>query len=139
MLNTSEIQRLEAKIAAVENLTSAEFKIIICAHAWLGLKRKAHKLFQKYKLDTTKERNGVLILIAEKDREFLIYGDQGIHEKVGEEFWLNIKEDMLEHFKQGDIASGLSLGLHLLADMLAEHFPKQDDENELCNSIVFEK
>lgn len=139
MLNQQEQQKLEAKIAAVELMTSAEFKIIICQHAWFGLKRKAKQLFKKYKLDQTAERNAVLIVLAEKDHEFLIYGDEGIHKLVGEGFWLNIKEKMQSYFKQGDIAGGLSIGLHMLADIMAEHFPKTDDENEICNTIIFEK
>ena len=139
LLDADEIRKLETKIAAVESMTSAEFKIIVCSHAWFGIKNKARKLFKKYGLDKTPDRNAVLILLVNKDREFLIYGDEGINNKVGEGFWLGIKDAMLEHFKQGNIAAGLSLGLHLLADILVEHFPKKDGANELPNNIIFEK
>ena len=138
MLDASEIKKLELKIASVEEMTSAEFKIIICAHAWLGLQRKARKLFKKYGLENTAERNSVLVLLAEKDREFLIFGDEGVHQKVGEGFWLNVKEEMLKYFKQGNIAEGLSLGLHLLADILIEEFPRKESKNEISNKIIFE-
>lgn len=139
MLNPEEIKKLETKIAAVESMTSAEFKIIICLHAWMGLKRKARKLFLKHGLDKTKERNAVLILLVEKDREFLIYGDEGIHSKVGEDFWLDVRDQMLAAIKEGGVAAGLSMGLHLLADILAEHFPSTDEVDELSNEIIFEK
>ena len=139
LLSTEDIRRLEAKIAAVETMTSVEFKVIVCSHAWFGLKKKAHKLFLKYGLDKTRDRNAVLILMAEKDREFLIYGDKGIHEKVGELFWDSVKEDMLELFKQNNIVGGLSLGLSLLAEIFVAHFPKTDETNGLSNKIAFEK
>ncbi len=139
LISRDEQKRLEAKIAAVEMMTSAEFKIIICGHAWFGLKRKAKQLFKKYGLDKTEQRNAVLVLIAEKDHEFLIYGDEGIHQIVGDGYWLNVRNQMLEYFKQGDISGGLAMGLHMLADIMAEHFPKTDDDNELCNKIIFEK
>ena len=139
LLNLDEIKRLEMKIAAVERMTSAEFKIIICARAWFGIKSKARKLFKKYNLHKTVERNGVLILLVEKDREFLVYGDEGINSRVGERFWLDVKTAMADHFVVGNIATGLSLGLRLLADILVEHFPKKDEADELSNAIVFEK
>ena len=138
-LNKEEIRKLEQKIGAVESLTSAEFRIIITPHAWFGLKRKAHKLFEKHQLHNTSARNAVLILLVEKDHELLIYGDEGIHEKVGNTFWNTISENMLEMFREGDIADGLAVGLQLLSDVLAEHFPvKKNSTNEIPNEIIFD-
>ena len=140
ILEPHEISKLEEKIAAAEQLTTAEFKIIICPHSWLGLRRKARKLFRKYRLHETAQRNGVLILIVEKDRELLIYGDRGITEKVGENYWLNVSEAMLERFREGEFAHGLALGLHMLSDALVEHFPRNDaSAGELSNEIIFER
>ncbi len=139
LLDSEEILRLEQKIGAVEALTSAEFRIIITQHAWLGLKRKARKLFHKYRLDDTSGGNSILILLVEKDHQFLIYGDQGIHEKVGDSFWNTVSENMLEFFRAGSFAEGLAVGLQLLADALAEHFPIQErTHNELPNEIIFD-
>jgi len=139
MLEEREIKRLEAKITALETMTTAEFKIIICSHAWFGLKRKARALFNKYNLNKTKDRNAVLIMLVENDREFLIYGDEGIHNKVGDEFWQSTRQTMAGFFRQGEIANGLSTGLHLIADALTEHFPGHNaDTNEISNEIIFE-
>ena len=138
-LSADEIRRIELKIAAAEMLTSAEFKIIIAKRAWLGLKKKAVRLFKKYRLDKTEERNAVLILIVEKDQQFLIYGDEGIHSKVGTVHWEAIRDVMLDHFKQGKYADGLGLGIFLLADCLTEHFPaNRDQPNRISNEIIFE-
>lgn len=140
MLKDDDIRRVETKIAALEQLTSAEFKVIVCAHAWFGLKRKARQLFAKHQLDKTRERNGVLILLVEKDREFLVYGDEGIHSKVGQNFWQDTSAAMMKDFKRGDFAQGLIAGLHQLADVLTIHFPARETKaNELSNEILFEK
>jgi uncharacterized membrane protein len=138
-LSADELRRIELKIAAAEMLTSAEFKIIITKHAWFGLKKKAIRLFKKYHLHKTENRNAVLILIVEKDQQLLIYGDEGIHSKVGTAHWEAIRDAMLDHFKQGKYADGLALGIFLLADCLAEHFPANRDQyNRLSNEIIFE-
>lgn len=138
-LSADELRRIELKIAAAEMLTSAEFKIIIAKHAWFGLRKKAIRLFKKYQLHKTENRNAVLILIVEKDRQLLIYGDEGIHSKVGTTHWEAIRDAMLDHFKQGKHADGLGLGIFLLADCLAEHFPANRDQyNRLSNEIIFE-
>lgn len=138
-LTTDELRRIGLKVAAAEMLTSAEFKIIIAKHAWFGLKNKAIRLFKKYHLHKTEKRNAVLILIVEKDQQLLIFGDTGIHSKVGTTHWEAIRDAMLDHFRQGKHAEGLDLGIFLLADSLAEHFPVDRDQyNRLSNEIIFE-
>jgi uncharacterized membrane protein len=37
-------------------------------------------------MDTTQERNGVIIYIAAKSKQFAIYGDKGINDKVANDF-----------------------------------------------------
>ena len=36
---------------------------------------------------STEERNGVLVYVAVKDHQLAVFGDVGIHRKVGNEFW----------------------------------------------------
>lgn len=140
LLTHEEKQRLEQKIAALECLTSAEFKIIITPHAYWGLKRKAARLFKKYQLHKTKDRSAVLVLLVAKDRQFLIYGDEGIHQKVGNSCWHTISQAALAFFKQEKYEAGLATTLHLLADILTEHFPSTGEKaNEITNEIIIEK
>lgn len=138
-LTADELRRIELKIAAAEMLTSAEFKIIIAKHAWFGLKKKAQRLFRKYHLHKTEKHNAVLILVIEKDRQLLIYGDEGIHNKVGTAHWEIIRDTMLDNFRQEKFSEGIELGTFLLANSLAEHFPAdRNQRNRLSNEIIFE-
>ncbi|MFT4741527.1 MAG: putative membrane protein, partial [Marivirga sp.] len=74
------------------------------------------------------------------DHKFAILGDAGINQKVDDNFWDNIKEEMASLFKTGKIAEGLSKGIKMAGLQLAQHFPYQaDDENELSDEISFGK
>jgi len=138
ILNQQEIRNLETKISALETMTSAEFKIIICKNAWLGIKHKAFQVFKKYGLDKTQENNAVLLLIVEKDKEILIYGDTGIHKKSSTDHWPSVRDTILEEFKKADYYTGLASGIEMIAANLIEHFPaKKSNENEVSNEIIF--
>lgn len=140
ILNKREVEVLEMKLAAAETLTSAELKIIIIPSAYFGLKRAAKRLFRKHKLHDTKQRNAVLFLIAKKDREFLVYGDEGISQKVKDDFWLLLRNQMELGFKTGSLKNVLSEAMHTMAAELSSHFPAaENNENEISNEIIFEK
>ena len=138
LLKQSEIAKLELKIKTLETMTSAEFKIIFCKHAWLGVKHKAGQLFKKYQLDKTKDRNSVLLLVVEEDREIAIFGDVGINEKSSTEHWSVITDAILSDFKSESYYIGLSTGLDLIASNLVERFPTDEsNHNEVSNAIIF--
>ena len=74
------------------------------------------------------------------NREFLIYGDRGIHEKVGQDFWDDVKDLMAVQFKQDEFGQGLCRGIKLIGDKLIAHFPSRlDDGNEIGNEIDYEQ
>jgi len=132
-------QRVEAAIARAEAATSAEIKLVVVRHCWDTLERKAARTFQKLGLHETADRNAVLILVVTTNREFLIRGDRGIHEKVGQGFWDSTRDAMLAHFRENDLAGGLCEGIRLIGDELAKHFPvREGDVNEVPNDVVRE-
>ena len=139
ILSADEIQKIERKITQIESLTSAEFRIVIAKNAWFGIKQKAQRLFKKHGLHNTTERNAVMILLVENDKQILIYGDKAINEKCGQTFWMNACEEMIGQFKQREIANGLIVGLHILCDALVKHFPGVNQKDEISNEIIFEK
>ena len=138
-LSEEELHRVNTKIAAAEKMMSAEIKLVIVKHCLTSIKRKALRIFKKYKLDQTSQRNCVLILVVTTNRQFLIYGDQGIHEKVGQGFWEEIEKSITAKFKDNKMGDGLSTGIHLIGIRLAHYFPFQrDDINEISDDVVFE-
>lgn len=80
----------------------------------------------------------VLIYLAVKDRQFAIIGDVGINEKVPENFWDEIKDDMVLHFKQGNYIRGLLNAIETSGIQLKQYFPRNTgDINEMSDEISF--
>jgi len=139
-LTAEEKQSVEAAVAAAEKGTSAEIKLVIVRHCWTGIREKAVKVFRKLGLQNTAQRNCVLLLLVLANREFLIYGDEGIHEKVGQSFWDDVKEEMGRCFAEGRFGEGLAAAVETVGEKLAAFFPYQeDDRDEISNEVAYEE
>ena len=136
-LREEEKTRIEQAVASAESLTSAEIKVVVVRHCWASIKAKAAAIFKKHRLDKTAQRNCVLILVVTTNREFLIYGDEGIHDKVGQGFWDDVRNEMTGLFKQDRFGDGLVAAVRRSGEKLAHFFPLQDDDiNEVSNEVV---
>ncbi len=134
----AESARINAAIKDAESRTSGEIKLVVARHCWGKIEAKAAKIFRELGLEKTKERNGVLILFIATNREFLIHGDQGIHEKVGQGFWDDIRDKMAAAFKQDEFGEGISQGVCLIGERLSQYFPyKRGDIDEISDEIGY--
>lgn len=138
-LDASEQERVEEAVKQAEQSTSAEIKMLIVRHCWFKLEEKAGMIFLKNGWDKTKDRNCVMIMLVLANREFLIYGDEGIHKHVGQGFWDETRNIMLEHFKKDEFGTGLVNGIESIGQKLKEFFPyTEEDENEVSDEITYE-
>lgn len=137
-ISNQDVAQLKSAIAAAEKRTSGEIRLFIeDSSADEPLDRAAY-LFGELEMHKTDLRNGVLIYLAFVDRKFSIIGDKGLHEKVGDTFWDDIKGKMLANFKEGKIVHGLQVAIHEAGEALRTHFPfEKGDTNELSDDIVF--
>jgi uncharacterized membrane protein len=135
----AEESAIKSAIAEAEMLTSGEIRLFVderCKND--DPVKRAAAVFQKLKMHKTKLRNGVLIYLSVSDRKFAIIGDKGIHEKVGDDFWHEVKELMLVDFKKNQLVEGLLAGIKKAGESLSKEFPRQNnDRNEIDNEIVF--
>ncbi len=139
-LNEAETAAVRAAIREAEQSTSAEVKVVLARHCWRDSKTKARKIFGELGLDRTEQRNCVLLLLIVSNREFLIYGDQGLHEKVGQGFWDDVCRQMLDAFRREEFADGICQGVRRVGEKLAQYFPYQrDDVDEISNEIVYRR
>ena len=100
--------------------------------------KRAISLFQKLRMHKTDLRNGVIVYVATEDHLLAIWGDEGIHAKVGQEFWESTLITLQEDFKTNQIKNGLKKALLDIGEKLQQHFPyKKDDKNELDDSISY--
>lgn len=124
------------KIAEIQ--TSGEIRVHIepSAKHKLAIDR-AQEVFAEQRMFETKDRNAVLIYLAYTDRKFAIYGDSGIHDKVGEHFWHQTIELVHGYFAKNEFTDGIIAGINDIGLRLKEHFPYESkgDTNELSNDI----
>lgn len=123
LLSAEDIKRLEAKIDALRQMTSADLRVAITGPAWLGINRRARKIFDEHHLASTPERNAVLVVVDPKNREIAIYGDEGISARTDDTFFDEVRDAIVGEFRAGRPADGLSLGIRLLGEELVRLYP----------------
>ncbi|MBS1524042.1 MAG: TPM domain-containing protein [Bacteroidetes bacterium] len=138
IFNEEEQQRIRRAIEDAEKETSGQIRVCIektCSEEVLD---RAAKYFHQLDMHKTKQRNGVLIYLATVDRKFAIIGDRGINKTVPKDFWDDAKDEMLKHFRYGDLVEGIVTGLKIAGDHLRQYFPhRAGGSNELPDDIAF--
>jgi uncharacterized membrane protein len=139
VFNDDEQQRIREAIAAAEKCTSGEIRVSIEKTCSEDVLDRAAKYFHQLDMHKTKLRNGVLVYVAVVDRKFAIIGDAGINQAVSPDFWDCTKEEMLSHFKTGDIVEGIVTGVKMAGEQLGKYFPHDlgGDSNELPDDVAF--
>lgn len=141
LLSDEDQQQIVAAIQEAERGTSGEIRVYVESHcSMVDAIDRAAELFFSLKMDQTQQRNGVLVYIALKDRQMAIFGDEGIHQKVGgNDYWVRELAVLKSFFKQNKIAEGLSQCIQDISKALSTHFPydADTDKNELPDDIVF--
>tara|TARA_B100000768_G_C11282519_1_gene379498 strand:+ start:3597 stop:4019 length:423 start_codon:yes stop_codon:yes gene_type:complete len=140
MLSKSETSKIEKAIVEAEKNTSGEIRVHLVRKCLGDPYHEAVKIFEKLKMHETALRNGVLILLSFNDKKLAILGDKGINDKVPKDFWEEIKNEMISHFKMDKFVDGISEGILKSGEQLKKYFPYQDDDiNELSNEVTFEE
>jgi len=136
--NESEQQLIIKAIADAEEKTSGEIRLHLENFCLGNEVERAQKIFTKLNMHQTAERNGVLIYIATLSHKIAVIGDEGIHKKVGQEFWEKEVNDIIAKFKANQAVEALAKCIVDCGEQLGKHFPRsEDDKNELDNSISF--
>lgn len=140
LFSTADRAVIIEAIKNAEKETSGEIQVHIESHCKEDVLDRAAVIFEKLKMHKTKHRNAVLFYLAVEDHKFAILGDVGINQVVPENFWENIKEEMLAHFKERAFTEGLRKGIEMSGQQLQQHFPydQKGGINELPNEISFE-
>ena len=134
--NSEDLDRLSAAIEKAEKFTSGEIRLHVENTLEGDLAKRAAKVFDELGMDQTKDKTGVLFYIAIKSRHFAILGDKGINDKVGDQFWTDIRDHIITNIKDNKLVKGFEEGIIMAGKALAVNFPIQDDdENELDNEI----
>lgn len=143
LLNEEESRLIVKAIRHAERQTSGEVRVFVESHCrFMDALDRATELFFSLQMDKTESRNATLVYVALKDHQFALFGDEGIHQKVGKEYWERLAVELSESFRSKDnFAEAISATVIEIGEALHKHFPFQKfiDKNELPDAIVFGK
>jgi uncharacterized membrane protein len=142
LFSQEENESIVSAIRSCEKRTSGEIRVFIEGrNKYMEPLDRAAEIFHALKMNLTDHRNGVLLYIAHKDHEVALFGDSGIHEKVGSAYWNEEVKIMINYFKKGKLAEGIANCVKHVGETLAEKFPyiATEDKNELPDEIIFGK
>jgi uncharacterized membrane protein len=118
-----DTRAIEAAIRRAETGTTGEIRGTVLPRYRGSIETMAERSAASLGMTATRDRNGVLILVDPSRRLFRVWGDRGIHEKAGDDFWRAVAGAIQELFRRGDFTGGLVHGVEAAGRELARHFP----------------
>lgn len=137
-----EKQRIVEAVRSTEKRTSGEIRVFVESRCpYMDAVDRATQVFFRLGMQKTDDRNAVIVYVALKDKQLAVFGDEGIHQKVGNEYWNKEVGDMISSFNKENYADGIRQCIVDIGDALRTHFPfdNDTDKNELPDDIVFGK
>lgn len=135
-----EQQQILDAIKKAEQRTSGEVRLFVESKCkYVDPVDRAKEIFLQLGMDKTELHNATLIYIAMDDHQAAVLGDEGIHKRVGEEYWRAEVSKMLVQFRNEHLVEGLCIVIEDIGQALQHHFPynADTDKNELPDEIVF--
>jgi len=137
-----EEKRIVEAIRNAERMTSGEVRLYVEARCpYMDPVDQAAKLFFKLRMNETDDRNGVLVYVAVKDQQLAVFGDEGIHKKVGSDWWESEVKKMIAKINSDSLTASICEIVNDIGEALHTYFPYNNDtdKNELPDEIVFGK
>lgn len=137
-LSQLDHDRIVGAIKAAEATTSGQIRVYVQRGEFAGDPViAAQEKFRKLGMQATHERNGVLIFVLPRARKFAVIGDEGVHQKCGDEFWQQLVERMRTHFQSEHFTDALVEAIEETGKLLARHFPRTATaQNELPDDVI---
>lgn len=134
-----DVKRVERALRDAEARTSGEIRVSVAPLAWGSLDALARSVFERLGMRQTVNRNAVLFLVMPARRRLVVMGDEGIHHKVGADFWAKVVERVVQRAHETDLTEGLCAGIQMVAEELSVHFASagERDVNELPDTVHF--
>lgn len=138
LFSDDDLEAIAAMVAEAERHTSGEIRV----HLERRLPRatdaltRATQVFTRLEMNATAERNGVLLYLAVENRSLAIVGDQGVHARVGDEYWQRVRDAMVARLRAGANRDAVVQAVTDVGLVLQKFFPRRpDDRNELTDEV----
>jgi len=123
---------LIGRIPAVERLLAGKRD-----QDW-AVRERAEQAFLEHGLHRTAKGTGVLVFASLREHRAVVMGDEGIHEKMGDEEWSRAVEALVGAMRRDAPADGFAEAIGIVGARLAEHFPRSAGPgpgNELADDL----
>jgi putative membrane protein len=101
---------------------------------------RAAEAFLEERVFATRDRTGVLIFVALFEHRVLVLADEGINERVDDDAWAEISDELALGLRRGTPAPALIHAVERCADLLAGHgISPLDPANELSDEPRFRR
>jgi len=85
----------------------------------------------------TREGNGVQIYLSFFEKRVVVLADWGIHAKMGDKHWQEVRDLIIQGIKKGNVRDGICAAIEACGKALAAHFPSRpDDINEIPDRVI---
>jgi uncharacterized membrane protein len=136
-LTLEEKQKLVEAIHHAELGTSGELRVHFSySPNETDIFKSAKSHFQSLGMHQTTEHNGMLLYINPSLKKFSVFGDEGIHQKVKQDFWDQLSTDVTKAIREKNMVGGVVHALQIMGDALKTHFPARAGKaNELPDDV----
>lgn len=101
------------------------------------VRRRAILLFRTAAEARTRGRTGVLLYLSLDEHRAEIVADRAINEKVRPEIWGDAMAALIQAIRAGQPGAGLAEAVRQIGAVLAQHFPREEDDiNELPDRLI---
>jgi uncharacterized membrane protein len=133
-----EQQLISNAIHEAEHGTTGEICVRIEKRCPDNPLKHTKRLLHALGFSSTQARTAILIYISLEDRKVAIYGDSGIHQKMKNDGWQSICNDLVSHFRNENFVAGITDAIAGVGKALKEHFPAtEENPNELPDKPSF--
>lgn len=138
--NQKKISPIVEAIAEAELGTTGEIRVHL-SRRWIEKDAFAHawKLFNRFEMSRTAQRNGILLYVNTRRHKFAIVGDEGIHKVVGQHYWEEIAKHLTEDLHSTHFERAIATAVKSIGATLKKYFPADLDvhnPNELSNDLT---
>jgi len=123
-------------IALASHFPLLRLPLIVKTEMQEEVESRARETFQRLKIRSTKNANGLLIYVSLYEHMVHVVGDDAINAKLSQDDWNELCNIIIQGFKSGKPEEGMRNGILQCGELLSDHFPvNTDDENELFDQL----
>ena len=138
-LTEADLDAIARAVTEAESQTSAEIRVHLDHRCPGDPMARAIQVFERLGMHRTADKSGVLIYAAIAAHKLAVIGDEGIHSRVGVDYWRALVEAVVAHLASERTRDGFVHAVGEVGVVLARHFPRRpDDRDELDNTVSVE-